>query len=430
MARDGNGTYNLPTGQPVVTATTIDSSVHNTLASDIATALTASIAKDGQTVPTANLPMGGYLHTNVAAATARTNYARAAEVQDGTLTHLTSPAGTNTITATGPISLAAYAAGQRFSFIPAGTNTGATTLNINSIGAKNVFVNGAAATAGTIKQNVPVEVQYDGTQFNLLAGANFVGVDATQTLTNKTLTSPTLTTPALGTPASGVLTNCTGLPLGSVTGLGTGVATALAIAVGSAGAPVVLGGALGTPASGSLANCTGYPATLIFAAGTRMLFQQTAAPTGWTKVSDAAYNDAALRFTTGTVTPTGGSDAFSSVFTSSRATDGYTLLAADIPSHTHTGPSHTHTFTTGTESATHTHNIANASTYDGGNGGSTGPGSTTTASGTQSANHTHSGTTDAGGTGNTGSTGGGGSHAHDISTMDLKYVDCIIAQKD
>lgn len=38
--------------------------------------------------------------------------------------------------------------------------------------------------------------------------------------------------------------------------LGTGVGTALAIAVGSAGAPVVNGGALGTPSSGTLTNCT------------------------------------------------------------------------------------------------------------------------------------------------------------------------------
>jgi hypothetical protein len=47
--------------------------------------------------------------------------------------------------------------------------------------------------------------------------------------------------------------------VGSITGLGTGVATALAVNVGSAGAPVVLDGALGTPSSGSLANCTGLP---------------------------------------------------------------------------------------------------------------------------------------------------------------------------
>ena len=42
-------------------------------------------------------------------------------------------------------------------------------------------------------------------------------------------TSPTLVTPLLGTPTSGVLTNCTGLPIGAgVSGLGTGVATFLA----------------------------------------------------------------------------------------------------------------------------------------------------------------------------------------------------------
>lgn len=40
--------------------------------------------------------------------------------------------------------------------------------------------------------------------------------------------TPTLIAPLLGTPTSGVLTNCTGLPVGSITGLGTNVATWLA----------------------------------------------------------------------------------------------------------------------------------------------------------------------------------------------------------
>jgi len=72
--------------------------------------------------------------------------------------------------------------------------------------------------------------------------------------------SPTLVTPALGTPASATLTNATGLPIATgVSGLGTGVATALAVNIGSAGAAVVNGGALGTPSSGTLTNATGLP---------------------------------------------------------------------------------------------------------------------------------------------------------------------------
>jgi len=51
--------------------------------------------------------------------------------------------------------------------------------------------------------------------------------------------------------------------IGDITGLGTGVATALAINVGSAGAPVVFDGALGTPSSGDLSNCTGYPIKVV-----------------------------------------------------------------------------------------------------------------------------------------------------------------------
>lgn len=49
--------------------------------------------------------------------------------------------------------------------------------------------------------------------------------------------------------------------IANVTGLGTGVATALAVAVGSAGSPVVNGGALGTPSSGTATNLTALNAT-------------------------------------------------------------------------------------------------------------------------------------------------------------------------
>ena len=94
------------------------------------------------------------------------------------------------------------------------------------------------------------------------SGASSLTLTTTGT-TNVTLpTSGTLyaSGSALGTPSSGTLTSCTGLPISTgVSGLGTGVATALAVNVGSAGAPVVLNGAGGTPSSLTLTSATGLP---------------------------------------------------------------------------------------------------------------------------------------------------------------------------
>lgn len=65
----------------------------------------------------------------------------------------------------------AYSTGMRFHFIPASSNTGAATLNVNSLGAKNIFLNGAALVGYELLPRSPVVVEYDGTQFNLIGGA-------------------------------------------------------------------------------------------------------------------------------------------------------------------------------------------------------------------------------------------------------------------
>ena len=65
-----------------------------------------------------------------------------------------------------------------------------------------------------------------------------------------------------------------------------------------------------TSFSGSGANLTGIQP---FASGTKMLFQQTSAPTGWTKVT--THNNKALRVVSGTAS-SGGSNAFSNTLAS------------------------------------------------------------------------------------------------------------------
>jgi hypothetical protein len=177
MSRNGSGTYNLPAGNPVVTGSTISSTWANTTLNDIATALTGSVAKDGQTTPTANLPMGGYVHTGVGVATLRNQYASASQMQDSATTLLTGISGTNTIVATAALGMSAYATGQIFTFTPVANNTGAVTININGIGAKSITKVGATALAGgDILANIPYQIFYNGTQFQLLQAREIVSV--------------------------------------------------------------------------------------------------------------------------------------------------------------------------------------------------------------------------------------------------------------
>jgi len=188
MPYNGSGSFSPPGASfPAVAGTLIEAAKFNSVINDIATGLSTAITKDGQTTVTANIPLGGFKLTGLGAGSASTDSVRMSQLQNGAGAVLGTIAGTNTITAVASPVITAYASGQRFVFTPANTNSGATTINIDGLGAKNVYLRNAACTGGELVQNVPAEILYDGTQFQIVSTGALVTTTTTQALTNKTI---------------------------------------------------------------------------------------------------------------------------------------------------------------------------------------------------------------------------------------------------
>ncbi len=131
---------------------------------------------------------------------------------------------------------------------------GAGGGGVTSVGTASPITGGPIVATGTIACATCGVTGSPLSQFAATTSAQLAGVISNETGTGALVfgTAPTIT-----------LANGTGLPIGTgVSGLGTGVATALAVNIGSAGAPVLFNGALGTPSSGVATNLTGTAAGL------------------------------------------------------------------------------------------------------------------------------------------------------------------------
>lgn len=160
----------------------------------------------------------------------------------------------------------------------------------------------------------------------------------------------------------------------------------------------------------NLTGCNSIPDFI--AGGSLVTFQQTAAPTSWTK--QTTHDNKALRVVSGTATP-GGSTAFTSVFASRSVTGSVSVSGGSVGNHTLTTP----------QIPAHAHPNGGSGPYNA--GGESGP------EGQNVVN--------VNGASNTGNTGGNGAHSHPFAVgsasfsgnaldFAVQYVDIIICSKN
>jgi hypothetical protein len=314
------------------------------------------------------------------------NYLTSAEI--GTLT-LTSPVpitsgGTNATTASAARTNLGLAIGTDVQAYNAGLQdiSGLAKTNNNFIVGDGT--NWVAESGSTVRTSM-------GLGSMAVQDSNAVSISGgNATLTSIIATTATITTANIsGGTITGITdlavadggTGSSSLTLNSVL-IGNGTSALLAVAPSTAGNVLTSNGT-------TWASTAPAAPTPDFASGTRIGFQQTAAPTGWTKDTTAAINDSILRLVTGSVTPSGGSVAFST-WNAQTVTGGTTLSTAQMPSHSHTYPANTTQSGSGTASLTGYTTNTNYSTS---------------------------------------STGSGGSHDHTLA-QNIKYYDFIIASKN
>ena len=149
MARNGSGSYTNPYPN-FVAGTVISSDQVDANNSDIATALTQSIAVDGQSTLTGNIPFNNRKITGLAVGAAATDSANLGQIQASAYVFCgTMGGGADAGTLSPTPAITAYAVGQRF-FWKASTNanTGAMTVAISGLSTIAMQKDRAALAAG------------------------------------------------------------------------------------------------------------------------------------------------------------------------------------------------------------------------------------------------------------------------------------------
>jgi hypothetical protein len=187
----------------------------------ISSGLSNCITKDGQTAIASNLPMSTKKHLNVGDTSARTDYAKASQVIDGSLNWVDGGGTANAITATYSIPLTTLVDGQLcFVRATAANSTTTPTFSPSGLTARTIVKNGGTAlVAGDIAADGhQIILRYDlgNTRWELLnpavagvvlsAGNNTISGNNTLSGTNTFTGLMTFTTESLLTIAAGVIT--------------------------------------------------------------------------------------------------------------------------------------------------------------------------------------------------------------------------------
>lgn len=170
---DNSGVYTRPLAWEAekaanndITASTFDS--HD---NDLKDALNNRLFRDGTNSPTADLPMAGRKHTNVANAALRNQYAALGQIQDQAGVYFVDSGAANAYVITPAPAITAYSAGQRFVFRAGNANTGNSTINVSGLGTRELRRDGGAnqLSSGDIQANGLYEIIYDGSNFQMVA---------------------------------------------------------------------------------------------------------------------------------------------------------------------------------------------------------------------------------------------------------------------